>query len=168
MRIFETFVVALVVVLAFTFVLNNKLDAGDRETAKLQKKLEAALKDIDRLEKEGEASRKREKKLVEDLKKRDKRVTRELESLDKKVSALAKLQIDAIEEQNSQLQAWVKKQIGIPPARDTRRRKARVTRSAQECCYLGEFLDQEREVRARGELSRPPLESTIVRPMMLR
>ena len=101
--------------LAFTFVLNNKLDAGDRETAKLQKKLEAALKDIDRLEKEGEASRKREKKLVEDLKKRDKRVTRELESLDKKVSALAKLQIDAIEEQNSQLQAWVKKQIGIPP-----------------------------------------------------
>ena len=90
MRIIQMmFVVALVLVLAFTFVLNERLDAGTRETARLEKKLETALKDIDRLENDIAAARKRDKEMVADLKE----LTRALKSLDKKVSALGDFQL---------------------------------------------------------------------------
>ena len=83
MRIFKTFAVALVLVLVFAFVLNKKLDAGDRETAKLEKKLETALTAIDRLEKAA-------KKAAKDALKREKELVKRGENLAKQMSAKLK------------------------------------------------------------------------------
>ena len=66
--------VLMVVIMVLTFVLNKKLDAGNRETAKLERKLETVLKAIDRLDKERLAGLKREKKLVSRFTTLDKRV----------------------------------------------------------------------------------------------
>ena len=107
MRIIQMmFVVALVLVLAFTFVLNERLDAGTRETARLEKKLETALKDIDRLENDIAAARKRDKEMVADLKE----LTRALKSLDKKVSALGDFQLQETDKLKKDLYRSVREQ----------------------------------------------------------
>ena len=94
MRIFETFAVALVLVLVFAFVLNKKLDAGDRETAKLEKKLETALTAIDRLEKAAKDALKREKELV----KRGENLAKQMSAKLKELASLVAADMDQIGE----------------------------------------------------------------------
>ena len=123
MRIFETFVVALVLVLTFTLILNKKLDAGDRETAKLEEKLETALKDIDWLKKEMRKAIDRGKKLQVELNKTLETSDKELMAALKKelVPAMTKLvvplnkrnralaaELDNLHKYDKELAAWLK------------------------------------------------------------
>ena len=119
MRIFETFVVALLVVLMFTFVLNKKLDAGDKETAKLEEKLETAFKAMEWLRTDLAAARKqlkqhtaqleqlkeRDKKLVAGLKEGNKTLLATLKERDKELVA----DLDDLHKYDKELAAWLKK-----------------------------------------------------------
>ena len=105
MRIFETFVVALLVVLMFAFVLNKKLNAGDKDTAKLEEKLETAFKQLKQHTAQLEQLKEREKKLVAGLKEGNKVLLATLKKRDKELVA----DLDDLQKYDVELAAWLKK-----------------------------------------------------------
>ena len=140
MRIFETFVVALLVVLMFTFVLNKKLDAGDKETAKLEEKLETAFKAMEWLRTDLAAARKQLKQhtaQLEQLKERDKKLVAGLKEGNKTLLATLKKRdkelvadLDDLHKYDKELAAWLKKrdkELASRPGQDWDKRTLRRT-----------------------------------------